>query len=278
MYSSINSWLEKFLKLKSNYNEEVKNIISEHNFSQKVTNHSVYNYSGKIMILYRIALNKEKEFLVKLNANCSYDISHFEEKIDRNIDTDENLTIKKNILAFDFENESISEHLDMNNTINIDNIEFKKFTIGQKKTDYLGAEVNLNKVNKSVSFYSPILFKNKTNHKFFFRITLSTTVKKGSDYFCNVDKNGIIGIPHEYLEGILFFVEPSTNKEYHTINLINGILDNNIIYFKEDIVVNRSLKVTISKKRHQVISSHFNIFIEFRLRQYFHHFILIHDY
>jgi len=32
------------------------------------------------------------------------------------------------------------------------------------------------------------------------------------------------------------------------------MFDNDIIYFKEDIIVNKKLKVTISKNKHQVLT------------------------
>ena len=85
MYSAINSWLDKFLKLKNNYSIEIKNIISESNFSQKVTNHTVKNYSGKILKLYRNTKDNMREHLINLNPNSTFDINYLEDSQEVNI-------------------------------------------------------------------------------------------------------------------------------------------------------------------------------------------------
>jgi len=102
-------------------------------------------------------------------------------------------------------------------------------------------------------FYSPIIIRNKTDHIFNF-ILNNNKKKKTEEFQCFIDKNGMMCIPHGYLDGILYFIDQKTNDVYHTINLMNGMFDNDIIYFKEDIIVNKKLKVTISKNKHQVLT------------------------
>jgi hypothetical protein len=54
----MNSWIDKYWKLKSNYKEEVKKLIQNEN-DMKISNHTVFNYSGKNLTIY---IKKKKEY------------------------------------------------------------------------------------------------------------------------------------------------------------------------------------------------------------------------
>lgn len=43
----LNSWYQKFDKLSKNYKEEIKNFLDNKSKMQKISNHVIYNYSGK---------------------------------------------------------------------------------------------------------------------------------------------------------------------------------------------------------------------------------------
>jgi hypothetical protein len=49
----MNSWIDKYLKLKKNYKEEIKKLI-ENDKDMKISNHTLVNYSGKNLTIYKI--------------------------------------------------------------------------------------------------------------------------------------------------------------------------------------------------------------------------------
>lgn len=57
----INSWYEKFDKLSKNYKEEVKNIISNNNEPTKISNHLIYNYTGRYIFLFRYKQSSKRK-------------------------------------------------------------------------------------------------------------------------------------------------------------------------------------------------------------------------
>ena len=47
------SWFEKYSILNSNYSEEIKNILKDEE-TMKISNHVVYNFTGRKMKLFRL--------------------------------------------------------------------------------------------------------------------------------------------------------------------------------------------------------------------------------
>ena len=197
-------------------------------------------------------MDNTKEHLITLNPNSSYDVHYLEDSHEINIDTDLQQTLNKNILSFEFEEESLNANLNKN-VINIDNIQYTRCEIGVKKFDFLAIEVNLKSIKKNILFYSPGLIKNKTTNCLYLVITNQS--KKLDDYIYCLEKDEILGIPFEYLDGTLHFLDEMTNQVYHSLPL-NEIIINHNQPFKEEIKVNKNMKYIITKKKYKVIIIH----------------------
>jgi hypothetical protein len=61
LYSTMNSWIDKYFKLKNNYAEEVKKLI-QNDKNMNITNHTVYNFTGRPMRLYKLFKNNKMNF------------------------------------------------------------------------------------------------------------------------------------------------------------------------------------------------------------------------
>lgn len=57
-YSTLNSWIEKYMKLKNNYQLEVKKLIKDDK-EIVISNHKIVNYSGRYITIYRKEKNKK---------------------------------------------------------------------------------------------------------------------------------------------------------------------------------------------------------------------------
>ena len=60
----MNSWIEKYMKLKRNYKEEIKKLI-ENDKEMKISNHTLVNYTGKSLIIYKVI----QDDMIKSNKN-----------------------------------------------------------------------------------------------------------------------------------------------------------------------------------------------------------------
>jgi len=60
----MNSWIDKYLKLKKNYKEEIKKLI-ENDKDMKISNHTLVNYTGKNLIIYKVI----EDDIIKSNKN-----------------------------------------------------------------------------------------------------------------------------------------------------------------------------------------------------------------
>ena len=60
----MNSWIDKYWKLKANYREEINKIIKNEK-DMKISNHTLFNYTGKNLVIYKI-LQDER---IKSNKN-----------------------------------------------------------------------------------------------------------------------------------------------------------------------------------------------------------------
>ncbi len=186
--------------------------------------------------------------LIDLNPNSSYDINYLEENNDISVDPDITQTLRKNIISFEFDDERLNQGIS-NNIINIDNIQYKRCELGVKKFDFLAIEVNLKKIKKNVLFYSPGLIKNKTTYSLY--LIIRNKNKDLTDYICFLDKNEVLGIPYEYLDGTLYFINAETNEAYHVIELAS-VFENPNQPFKEEIQVSDNIKYIINKKKYKV--------------------------
>jgi len=66
LYSTLNSWIEKYLKLKNNYQVEVKKIINDKN--KVISNHKILNYTGRNLQIYKVEKyhNEKKKLKILL--------------------------------------------------------------------------------------------------------------------------------------------------------------------------------------------------------------------
>lgn len=63
LYETLNSWMDKYYKLKNNYHEEIKKIFNDKN--KIISNHRIINYTGRNMILYRVQKNQMSKIELK---------------------------------------------------------------------------------------------------------------------------------------------------------------------------------------------------------------------
>jgi hypothetical protein len=207
------------MKLKANYKEEVNNMI----YSDKtmtISNHSVVNLTGRNIIIQRVFKRKGNFYSKKLCTlepskyllilDKTYDIEYFDDE-NEDIDPNDIATnlIRDNYISFDFENIKISENL-----IKIDNIQLKthrvnyhdlikkyKLSISNNSLEYVISEVRGNDLRKFVYFYSPLIFKNKTRTNIYIKLLR----KDLPDFNTVITPRGNIGIPFEYLDGVIQF-------------------------------------------------------------------------
>ncbi len=55
-----NSWYSKYQKLSKNYKEEVKQLIEKNKEPSKISNHVIFNCTGRYLKLNKLYLNKKK--------------------------------------------------------------------------------------------------------------------------------------------------------------------------------------------------------------------------
>jgi hypothetical protein len=200
------------MKLKANYKEQVANLIHSDK-TMTISNHSVVNLTGRNIVLQRVFKRKGNFYSKKLcllEPNKSYDIEFFD---DENEDIEPNdialNLVRDNYISFDFENYKISENL-----IKIDNIQLKthrvnyldmikkyKLSISNNSLEYIISEVRYNDLRKYVYFYSPLVFKNKTRMNIYIKLIR----KELPDLSMVIQPKGNIGIPFEYLDGVVQF-------------------------------------------------------------------------
>lgn len=100
LYSTLNSWMEKYFKLKSNYTEEVKKMIQTHSEkNMTITNHTVVNLTGRNLILHRANVKKRNYRSSKMNRKSqlnSKDLSNINSNIDYSlINSDKEISYAK---------------------------------------------------------------------------------------------------------------------------------------------------------------------------------------
>ncbi len=203
---TLNKWFDKYFKLKNNYKNEFITLQNEKNMT--ISNHTLFNYTGRTLSLYRRYghNNAKKLKLNEISPNDSYEIEYFEyNSSDKKIQTN---LIKDNFISFRLDNAPVSNHI-----IKIDNIQSKIHIVDYSKIFELNSNAVLNELNnkynyviskiefhslkKFVYFYSPLSFKNKT--KFKFHIDLRNNITNNISF--DIEPRKTIGIPFEYLNG-----------------------------------------------------------------------------
>lgn len=251
LYCTMNSWIDKYFKLKNNYSEEIKKLL-EKDKSMTITNHTVFNYTGRPMKIYRFYKNSsrgqnsnnfngEYKKLSEVSENQSYDIEYFDESKENEITGDlGQILIKENYICFELSDAKV-----MDNLLKIDNMQSKTHSINyiplrrkfnlqadneMIKFDYIVSTIKFNNLRKFIYFYSPMSFKNKTENPI-----IVSLVKRGlSNFFMFLDPKKTVGVPIEYLEGeVQFIYEDSEPKIFY----VKKLLTSNII--KEELQFNK---------------------------------------
>lgn len=62
MTKTLLSWIQKFSKLKANYSEEIKNILKNEE-NMKISNHTLFNYTGRRMKIYKLYKSDKSQTL-----------------------------------------------------------------------------------------------------------------------------------------------------------------------------------------------------------------------
>ena len=209
LIKTLSNWFDKLQQVKEN-----KYICTNDN-NMKITNHTVVNYTGHDIKLYRIASDSSRHLLSKVKPNESYEIEYF-------INSSENdfmsgLTQEK-FISFEVENLPIK-----NNTLKIDSIQSKLHYIDSSKfhsntTDVIISRISLKKLKKFIYFYSSLSFKNKTNFIIGFNL-----YKKGLPLLrVTLSKKETFGIPYEYLQEGTF--QLSINKKSGKVYQLSSFL------------------------------------------------------
>jgi len=100
-----------------------------------------------------------------------------------------------------------------------------------------------------VLFYSPGIIKNKTTNTLF--LTISNSKKNLDNYICCLDRDEVLGIPFEYLDGTLHFIDETTSQAYKSVSL-EEIFKNPNQAYKEEINVSKTVRYIINKKKYKV--------------------------
>ena len=188
---TLNNWIKK---LKINFSKKNQKIVL--NSDMILANHTLYNYTGKNLMIY-----KNNNLINKLKSNKNINIEYFEKENDNNCHLQSNNN--NNLITIEF------EELDrkiLNNKINVDDIKIKKIYFEPYQKDnpynYLVSKINFKYypfMRKFIYLYSPLTFKNKTD----FKILFTLICKSQPNINIIIEPNSIIGITYEYLSGLI---------------------------------------------------------------------------
>jgi len=195
LYRTLSNWIKK---IKMFYNQKIDESIQK----AKVSNHSIVNYTGKDINIYRKDI-----LLTKLENGKSFDIEYFQSNERKNtfmIKSDINSS-NINIITFNFTEKNLRIK---NNSLKIDNMQIKHhFLEGNNTFSFINNNYNyiISKVyfkdysflKKFICFYSPITFKNKTQYTLLF----NCSQKPFQTLNLEIKPNEYSGIPFEYING-----------------------------------------------------------------------------
>jgi hypothetical protein len=252
LYSTMNSWIDKYFKLKNNYSEEIKKLLEKEK-NMTITNHTVFNFTGRPMKIYRFYKNSnrgqnsnnfngEYKKLGEVSENQSYDIEYFDESKENEITGDvAQSLLKENYICFELNDAKVFDNL-----LKIDNMQSKTHSVNyiplrrkfnlqvdneMSKFDYIVSTIKFNNLRKFIYFYSPLSFKNKTENSI-----IVSLVKRGlSNFFMFLDPKKTVGVPIEYLEGeVQFIYEDSEPKIFSVKKLLtSGVIKEELEFNKK---------------------------------------------
>ena len=257
LYPIFIRWSESYKRLNEQKNrnkeEEKKNEEKEKKEKKmKISNHILYNYTGKQIILENniednldyedlqndddyIDFNHLNQYQEIIDDRKSYEIEYKdlvdkEEENDSNDDEDNvnnytgyqhnnnyNNTIKINLKEYNLKEKEIKI-----DKISIKKIHFKskiKLSKDLSKYSYIVSKIDLNDKKKSIFLFSPLCFKNKTEYTINIKLEsehlpTKTDIKLGPQE--------ILPIPHEYMGGyILIKIGDKTTRKIKLIDFMN---------------------------------------------------------
>ena len=260
LYPIFKRWSEAYNKLNLPgkeviYGEEQKSKEKEKKEKKmKISNHTLYNYTGKQIILDNI--NEQED-----NMDIFGDIQNDEDYIDFNhlnqyqelIDDRKSFDIEyKNIIgkedgknidennALNYDSQNISNKYNnfikinlkecrlKENIIKVDKVSVKKLSFKSNlklskelsKYSYIVSRVTLDDKKKSIFLYSPLCFKNKTEYIINIKIE-SPPLPPKTDI--KLAPQEILPIPHEYMSGnILIKIGEKTTRRIKLIDFMSA--------------------------------------------------------
>lgn len=269
----MNSWIDKYWKLKDTYSEEISKILY-YEKDMKISNHTIFNYTGKNLVIYkvlqndRIKSNKNIQKLFKklivlpqsiicLMLDQSFDIDYFDENnesdLNLNMDITQNL-FKENIILFELEDIDYTKITDSELKIDLINIKkhkvnyqnhINKFKLNQdssEKYQFIFSDIKFSNLTKSIYLYSPLIIKNKSPYTIF--IKLRRKEMNELSYFIETKKT--VGIPFEYLDGEIEFSLKNLNQKQ-------------IIQMKELLNLSRNKNLRFQEKNINLFKSPFDV-------------------
>ena len=231
----------------SNYNPS-STIREEENLV--ISNHTIINHSGCLIKLYKIfkkdkvKFHKQIIFINELNENYSYNLEYFDDSDEAlQLEGGNKSLLKENYIYFKILGKK-KEEIICSSILKIDNIQTKVHTLDKKseikslmmnpkveKYQYICSEVKLDSLKKKIYLYSPINIENNTN--IIFNITV---IRKGlSNYMFFLEPGKIVGIPFEYLDGIMEIeFNESNTLSLGLLDLLNNEGINQLLKFKNN--------------------------------------------
>ena len=248
LIKTLNGWIDKLKKVKEDIN-----TAKEHD-NMKITNHKVINYSGMDLNIYRI-VNKHKEFLDSIKENNAYEIEYFHNYENNMKDNDDVIRIdamgallEERFISFDL------PHINLNitnNILNIDNMRSKIHELLPYSTNsinndtsyinsfnYIISKITFKNQKKNIYFYSPLIFKNKTDYP----LSFTLIKKRFPTKTMNINPKETIGIPYDYISNgtiQIFYKNIPKGKVYQ---LTSFMVNNQIL---EELIIDRNIYINL---------------------------------
>ena len=254
-------WSESYQRLNEQKGQKVdsfsgeKKKFDEKEKKMKISNHTLYNYTGKKIIILDNNIDDNIDNIDDIQNEDDYiDYDHlnqYQELIEdrhsfeieyRDImnkeeenKIDENDNELNNNICYQYKNKynntlkiNLTEWKLKEKEIKIDKISIKKINFKSNlklskelsKYSYIVSKVDLNDKKKSIYLYSPLCFKNKTEYTINIKIEsiglpTKTDIKLGPQE--------ILPIPHEYMGGyILIKIGEKTTRKIKLIDFMNA--------------------------------------------------------
>lgn len=234
--NSANTFSEDIIRIDVNkYNLPSENLQNNNTEKVIISNHMITNHSGCLIKLYKVfkkdklKFHKQMIFLTELNENFAYNLEYFDDAEEAlNIEPNKSL-LKENYIFFKILSlKNNNSEIICSAILKIDNLQIKLHSIDRsqeikslkmnpkvEKYQYLVSEVKFDSLKKKIFIYSPINIENNTN------VILNITLcrKNLSNYMFFLEPGNVVGIPFEYLDGIM-------EIEYDCSNTLSfGVLD-----------------------------------------------------